>query len=172
MNEIFVSSLTVLLVLGCAFSLAMVRRDIKLLLEQIRPIGWKELLYGPRLGNEVSEVLAGRLGLAGNLSLVLFLDRSCYECGLLARGIPALADLYPQISIVVLSVEEFSSYRKLEKKGRVRYVVNADLIGGMNLSVAPYALVFQGKVPLKKGIVNSLEQMQMLIDPGYAEKIG
>lgn len=159
-----------ILILGCAASLKSARREVKLVFGEVRPIGWKELSYGPRLGLRMPESIASKLQVTDGRLLLVFLSMSCYDCRSVALGIPSLTEILQDLSIIIVSGEEYSNYRKLTKSRVVQYYADAELIRELNFSVTPYAVFFENQVPVRKGIVNSLEQICLLIEPDSFEK--
>jgi hypothetical protein len=60
--------------------------------------------------------------------------------------------------------EEMSAVRQRHCE-RLRYLEDKTLVEEWNFHTAPYAVYFEDGLPIRKGIVNSLEQLRLTVDP-------
>ncbi len=147
-----------------AASLVLARNRIQALAALRLPFGWKYIEdQGPPLGVAVNTEDAVELGLADpGRSLVLYVF-GCSQCTILSAGIPALLEDLPDLVVSVLSID--SSGPDPLRHPRVTIVRSPRLVTQMSFSVAPFVVFFKDRVPLRKGVVNTLEQLRLTVDP-------
>jgi len=151
-------------IVAVAASLVLARNRIEKLRTLRMPFGWKFIEdQGPPLGMAVSAVDAAELQLTNpGRSMVLYVF-GCSQCSILSTGVPALLEDLPDLTVTILSID--GSGPDPIRHPRVAAVRSPRLVKQMNFSVAPFVVFFEDGVPLRKGIVNTLEQLRLTVDP-------
>lgn len=153
-----------LTVVTVSVSLLLARARIDALRVRRFPFGWKYIEdQGPPLGVPLTHQDVADLHLSNpGRSLVVYVF-GCSQCTILSAGVPALLEDLPDLKISVLSIDDSGPERR--KHERVTYVQSEQLVKQMNFSVAPFVVYFEDAVPVRKGIVNTLEQLRLTVDP-------
>ena len=165
MNSLYVVIAGAALVLAIAsFSLSLVRSRLKSLRLRRLPFGWKYLeAQGPLLGMRLSSAVTERLGIPDSGQHLLIYTFDCSRCTFLSGALPALLADVPALTATVLSGRLSGS--PLGSRKRLLQIIDAALIKELAFSIAPYIVLFENGIPIRKGLVNSLEQLRLTVDP-------
>jgi len=148
--------------------LAKSRRRMQSLRQRILPYGWKTLPDGPAFGPlpDISTWLVEPLD---SRVLFLYLDAHCGDCYNLQRALPAFLEDAPGVQVIVLSSTPLFVERLDYKRPKVRRLVSPELVRYLSFKTAPYAVYLEGGNVERKGIVNRLEQLRLIVDPSTVQ---
>jgi hypothetical protein len=150
-------------------SLRGVRRSLDNLRDRRLPFGWKYLEHeGPPLGFPPSAQWSQRLGLQPEGHDLLLYIFACSQCTFLYDSLPALLDDFRELRAIVLT-ENLLGIRQRHCE-RLHYLEDKALVDEWKFHTAPYAVYFEAGVPIRKGIVNSLEQLRLTVDPAGVQR--
>ncbi|QSR89586.1 thioredoxin domain-containing protein [Methylacidiphilum caldifontis] len=172
-----------------ALGLFALARQIGILHERITPLGALSFSGGIKIGekirlfelNDVDESRPPiRIGGEHPLKkdcLILFVSPRCPLCKKLLPGISSFSRLLDHLDLIFASdgeeIAEHKKYRNLKFLAPFPYVVSRELGIYLGVATLPYAIYInaEGRV-MAKGLINSLEQLEGLIDHVHNLKNG
>ncbi|ACD84053.1 thioredoxin fold domain-containing protein [Candidatus Methylacidiphilum infernorum] len=189
MNELLVLLLALawIMIGFLALGLFALARQIGILHERISPLGVLPFQGGIKVGEktkpfELKDIDEGRspVRIGGEHplkkdSLVLFISPRCPLCKKLLPGISTLSRSLNDIELIFASDgedrSEHEKIRNLKYVSPFPYVVSRELGVFFGVASLPYAVYInaEGKV-MAKGLVNSIEQLEGLIEHGRSPK--
>jgi len=149
-----------------SLSVVSVRKQLVRLSHRKRPFGWKYLEdQGPELDEPLPRDIQETLHLDRPFPTVLIYTFNCSSCSFLDLAIPALLEDIPELSVTILS-KKSEGLKKAQGRSRVTWVESKPIAVALNFHVAPFAIYLERGIPMRKGLVNSLEQLRLLVDIG------
>jgi hypothetical protein len=173
LTEVMVCASGACCVLICILSIQKVHSQLDEIRLKIVPYGWKYLKDGPRLGVRLSEGALQKLNPENNQPLLLlYLGADCSPCRFLLKAIPGILDEFPTLRITIVSHEpapQFLQNHREVKHPHISSLFDQQTADDLGFRVAPFAVYLVDDIPKRKGIVNTLEQLRLLIEPGGIE---
>jgi hypothetical protein len=149
-----------------SLSVFVVRKELLWLSHRKRPFGWKYLEdQGPELDQPLSRDVQATLKVDGPYPTLLIYTFGCSSCSFLDLAIPALLEDIPELRVTILS-KGGGGLNSPEGRSRTTLVESKPIAKALNFHVAPLAVYLERGIPMRKGLVNSLEQLRLLVDIG------
>jgi len=160
---IFALSLLTVCLGTCLFSIRKLKREMVHLRQRIPPVGWKYLAEGPELQQPLTAEMARLLNpLTTSKSVIIHFSPHCPACELLKTALPAFVEDYPDVGLAVISPVP---YQFETRSISVRFFDDRALAIQLALRSTPFAIYLEEDVPMRKGLVNNLEQLRLLVEP-------
>ena len=151
-----------LLLLGAALLLMI--RQVGLILQRVGPVGARGMAMGPRIGEDVSGFLGGRL-VKGRPALVILGSSACPICSVIEEAARVVAGPWASRADVWMIYDEAPDRAAASRASALKVAEDAVLRTKLDVSSVPYGVMVDGEgLVIGQGLVNEASHLESLLE--------